>query len=341
MTHSPHDPIHAHDPGAGPEVVSLRQPQELLTAIPYLLTYQPDHGLVVLGIGDDGDLLVTISAELPLDHQLVPAAAAITGCLAHVATAGLLVVGYCPRDDEPTLVRMVHRLPWPVQDVLRVWDQRWWSLTCTSPSCCPPGGRPLVPQTRVQAPLLAATGAPAASRQSLQASLEPGPDEVLDRVRAHLEDITRTAATRNGGPRAAYAAVQQTYRARSDGERRLPPDRAARLLAALRDQMVRDACVLWHDDDALALWHDLLKSAPAGWAAPVATLLALAAYQRGNSILAGFAAERALEDEPGYSLAELVSEAVRRGLPPQGLSESLAEVLLSRNPLLTDPPTPS
>jgi Domain of unknown function (DUF4192) len=49
----------------------------------------------------------------------------------------------------------------------------------------------------------------------------------------------------------------------------------------------------------------------------VASLLAFTAWQCGNGALANIALDRALDDDPSYSLAKLLREALDAGAPPE------------------------
>jgi hypothetical protein len=140
-----------------------------------------------------------------------------------------------------------------------------------------------------------------------------------------------------------YAAVRTAHEARQD--RRGHPvtgavatDAAGRalLLHAVRDVLVRDACCLWSDRAAVDLWLDLLASAPPGWAAPAATLLAVASYQRGDGVLALLALERALDDDPGYALAKLLDQVLALGIPPVTVVDLLRSAA-EENPLTAAP----
>jgi hypothetical protein len=86
---------------------------------------------------------------------------------------------------------------------------------------------------------------------------------------------------------------------------------------------VRDSCCAWHDDAAWWLWTDLIRAAPPGWIAPVATLLAVTAYQRGDTVLAQLATEHALTADPAYSLAQLVDGMLAAHIHPQLVRDAL------------------
>jgi hypothetical protein len=64
------------------------------------------------------------------------------------------------------------------------------------------------------------------------------------------------------------------------------------------------------------LWTDLTRRAQPGYVAAPASLLAVAAWQDGNGALANIALDRALADDPGYSMALLVRDALAAGAPP-------------------------
>jgi hypothetical protein len=236
MTHSPHDPNDPADESSRLETVALTTPQDLLSAIPYLLGFQPDHGLVVLGLSQEERLVVTVSADLPLLRETGDVADGIARCLAQVATATVMVVGYCPHHKASTLSRFADLLPWQVRELLLVSDQRWWSLACTDSGCCPSDGQPVIRQDRIAAPLLATAGAPALSRQALAASLGAGPGDVVDRVRIHLDAARTSGGTQD--TRAGYVALAQARADRTAGSAQLSPEQAASLLAALRDRTV-------------------------------------------------------------------------------------------------------
>ena len=89
---------------------------------------------------------------------------------------------------------------------------------------------------------------------------------------------------------------------------------------ALRDLRVRDDA--WarmdpaHADGHLRLWTDVLRRAQPGHVAAPAALLAFVAWQTGDGALANVALDRALADDPGYSMALLLRQVITAGAPP-------------------------
>jgi hypothetical protein len=64
------------------------------------------------------------------------------------------------------------------------------------------------------------------------------------------------------------------------------------------------------------LWTGLLHRLPAGFVPAPAALLALVSWQAGDRALASIATERALDADPGYTMAVLLAGALHADLPP-------------------------
>ncbi len=127
--------------------------------------------------------------------------------------------------------------------------------------------------------------------------------------------------------RLGYHAVRTAHAARTDGPVPLTAEQAAVLLQALTDVDIRDAVCAWDDPAAWWLWTDLIRTAPPGWIAPVATVLATTTYQRGNAVLARLAAEHALTDDPTYPLARLVIGLADAHIHPDQLRDALTHAV--------------
>jgi hypothetical protein len=339
---SSHDPY--GDEGSSVETVRLSTVQELLTAVPFLLGFQPHQCLVVLAADDANDVIAAVGAAVPTVQQAPCTATRFARCLGRDSVATVMLVGYCDHREAPVLTTLAGLLPWPVDAVLLVDGRRWWSLARPGhDQDCPREGRPLIPQDRVRTPLLVMSGVPAASHEDLAATLAAGPREVVDRVRRLLDRVGGHGALSDllnlRNLRDLYAQVEASRTAQATHPQALTEHDAAVLLLAVDQDLVRDACVSWHDDAAVSLWRALLPMAPPGWVAAVATLLALASYQRGDGVLARLAAERALQDDPDYTFADMIIRALRGGLSPHELRQGLADTVKD-NPLLIGRPRP-
>ena len=214
------------------------------------------------------------------------------------------------------------------RDVLRVQDGRYWSYVCRDPSCCPADGVPVGTSAHPAAQAMAAAGAEVLpGREALAATLAAvtGPDaEVMARAtRRALRGAARLAETE--GPRAldrlGLPAAQAAVAAYRNG-RPVSRSRHAWLSVVLTRLPVRDDA--WarmdpaHRDAHIQLWTDLVRHAQPGYVAAPASLLAFTAWQSGNGALANIALDRALADTPGYSMAELIRQALDVGLAALG-----------------------
>lgn len=305
---------------ASTPTVRLREPADLVAAVPYLLGFHPDpDSIVILGI-HARQIAITVRVDVTAvtadPHGIWRQ---VAGPLTDAGVTSLAVIGYLSDDDTDAVYSLAAAAPIPVVEMQRVHDGRWWSLTCTQ-DCCPPG-EPITCDTPVDVALIAASGSPAPTRHSLTAQLKPGPEQLVDDVAAHLP--LRPRPTTGD----AYRAIDDAHVQRADGPAPLNAPEAALLLQALTDVVVRDAAARWHDDAAWWLWTDLIHTAPTGWIAPVAALLATTSYQRGNAVLARFAAEHALTDNPDYSLAQLVVGLADAHVHPSQLREALAAAI--------------
>ncbi len=116
---------------------------------------------------------------------------------------------------------------------------------------------------------------------------------------------------------AAVGSMIGTYRA---GGRYATDYQIAWITVALRDLRVRDDA--WarmdpaHADAHQRLWTDVTRRAQPGYVAAPASLLAFVAWQSGDGALANVALDRALADEPRYSMALLLRQVITAGTPP-------------------------
>jgi hypothetical protein len=100
---------------------------------------------------------------------------------------------------------------------------------------------------------------------------------------------------------------------------------SARVLGALSDIQVRDFALGSHTQATYEIysqmWRYLLRIAPEGFVAPVATLFAATSYERGEGALAHRALDRALADDPTYSLTALLRRVFSAGWPPESFAQ--------------------
>ncbi len=253
------------------------------------------------------------------------------GVLSRHHLTGAVVVGYGPGPLVTPLADAV-RAAAPdaglkLQDVLRVQDGRYWSYICREPSCCPPEGVPFDAAAHPAAKAMAAVGKPLLpSRDALAATiaaLTGSATAAMAQETQYAERIAAKLFTRAGpealdGP--GLAAVQAAVRLYRDGGVMNLNFMHAWLALVLRRLRIRDDAWARMDPAHAAahrrLWTDLVRRAQPGYVAAPASLLAVTAWQEGNGALANIALDRALADDPRYSMALLIRDALDAGGPP-------------------------
>ncbi len=317
-----------------PTRVQVRDAGTLLAVVPHLLGFHPADSLVVIAVGGPHHrvrLAFRYDLPDPPDRSLAAAIADHTVTLLHrqqLSTA--VVIGYGPGTLVTPVADLLRDVLPPagigLQDVLRVQDGRYWSYLCAEPSCCPAEGRPVSP-AHAAAAVLAQAGIPAApSRAALAATIAPLQGPGADAMKAATARAERAAARQltGQGPdaldAAGLAAVKDAITCYRGGGSLTDPGEFARLALALTSLRVRDDA--WarmdpaHRDAHLRLWTDLTRRARPGYIPAPASLLAFTAWQAGDGALANLALDRALADDPGYSMAQLLRDALAAGLPP-------------------------
>jgi hypothetical protein len=344
--HNPqqHNP-QQHDPERARLVVRAGSPAVLLRLVPHLLGFVPETSLVVIGVGPPRDRIrVTLRYDLPdppAADLVAEIAAHALGVLSAQRLTAAVAIGYGPEalvtPVATELREAARQAAVDVREFLRVTGGRYWSLMCGNEKCCPPEGVPFdtAPADPAEAAALASVGNRVlAGRAAVAARVAPLGGVARESMRqatrraeqhiAHLLAKVRKSA-RLGAARhmiaaeglAAVGALIARYR---DGGRFTSDDEIARITVALRDLRVRDDA--WarmdpgHSDAHQRLWTDVVRRAQPGYVAAPAALLAFVAWQSGDGALANVALDRALADDPRYSMASLLRQVISAGAPP-------------------------
>jgi hypothetical protein len=217
--------------------------------------------------------------------------------------------------------------------VLRADAGRYWSMLCDDPACCPAEGRSYDPGSHPAAAAMAAAGLGAQpDRDALARTLQRpvGSADLISRATgqallrlAQLSDLAEAHGDNDPQLRVTRAGRQEIQRAirryRAGGSID-SIGHLAWLAVLLADLRVRDDAWARMDPAYQAqhcrLWTDVLRAAALDYAPAPASLLAFAAWQGGNGALASMAVDRALNADPGYSMAHLLAGAVEAALPP-------------------------
>ncbi|WP_064744351.1 DUF4192 domain-containing protein [Actinomadura oligospora] len=326
------------------EPMKIRTPEDVITAVPYLLGFHPRDSLVVAAF-DGPRNFAAIRIDLPgpePEPREFEVEAAITEILTRHRFAKAVLIGYGTEEGVLPCADRVHealaRAGVRVADCLRVDEGRWWSLTCVNSSCCPPEGKPYDASRSVVAATATYLGLAAApSREALAEMIEA--DET---VQQEIREATGRAERRlrhvwSADPRETPKETISEFvhrlgdlRARTRAnENPISVEEIAEFSVLLGNLRLRDeAWVRIGEGDLNAdidLWTEVLRRTSPDFAAPPATLLAFAAYMAGNSGMARVALDRADEADPYYSLAALLHMMVSAAVPPSTLRKFVAQ----------------
>jgi hypothetical protein len=315
--------------------LQIGSPASLLAVVPHLLGFAPADSLIVLGtVLPTGRVHLTLRYDLP-DPPDTDLAADIAAHAASVLTrehmTSVVLIGYGPGPLVTPVADAVREAATSsgliLREALRVQDGRYHSYLCRDPACCPVDGVPFDAAAHPAGQAMARTGPPVmADRDALAATIAPVTGLLASKMRKatlRAEGIAVSLVTRSG-PRALYqpglTAVQAAISTYRDGGSISPEARQAWLALVLLQLPVRDDA--WarmdpgHRDAHRRLWADLVRRAQPGYVAAPASLLAFTAWQCGDGALANIALERALDDDPGYSMALLLRRIIGDGAPP-------------------------
>jgi hypothetical protein len=322
--------------------VRIGSPAALLAVIPGLLGFEPGDSIVVVGTEPpSAQVRLTLRYDVPDPGRPQDAAAVAGHAVSVLAAQGVtsaVAVGYgseaAVSPVAAALREQAAAAGITVTELLRVADQRYWSFVCEDPDCCPVAGTPFDVAGHPAARAIEAAGGQVLSgRDDLAATVAAAGGQTgaaMQRAtrKAHAH-VGRTAARldRAGLPVSlsrltaalGQLAVQDAIGRARDGDL-AGTETAAWLTVALREIRVRDDA--WarmdyqHRAAHLRLWAHLTRLARPGYAAAPAALLAFVAWQSGDGALANVALDRALADNPRYSMAKLLRQALDSGAPP-------------------------
>jgi hypothetical protein len=267
---------------SGADVVRLRGPHDVVSAVPYLVGFTPRRSLVLVSLrGPRRRWGLTARVDLPDDGSDACVGPVVERLVAYVRTD-------CPRE----VVALVYDdLSWPaaqsawqglvtaigrsvvagdvgLKEAVYVGPERFWSFTCRDHRCCPPQGSPLAStvSTPAAAAFVADGRAPVPARADLERRLAPRGPLTLAAVRsmadaeaaALLEHWARgDMAAQEGWVDEVTALLADVAARYQHAGPRLTAQEAARLLTGLSSIPVRDTFLLGG-----TRWLDALPSSP-------------------------------------------------------------------------------
>lgn len=325
---------------AAPPAFRIADPASLIDAVPYLIGFHPAESLVLTGMaGHDGRRTVqaTLRVDLPRYGAAADNMAALFAALnraGSTSAAAVIITGSADADPRQTprwrelttaLSDTATAIGTELVDALFTTPDRWWSMLCQNPDCCPAQGHPRTSGTSPAAAEAVLSGiAPMKTRDDVEAILTPAQDRRrLDPALAAAEHRISQAPLADQ-PRRVRAS-DATALLRAANQRRgtaapLTDRQLARFGVALTDTATRDQIWLAIDEESVAaeaLLLDLLHRLPAPYDAAPLFLYGWAQWRAGNGTLAAMAAEHALASDPSYTAARLLLTAVRNGLDPR------------------------
>ncbi|PRZ43639.1 uncharacterized protein DUF4192 [Antricoccus suffuscus] len=325
--------------------MKLSTPSDVRAAVPHLIGFRPERSLVFLGLtGGRHRLAVTGRIDAPMgaadaEHCADSVAAVVLRTDARqvlVAYFGPLptATGHESDSEERDLAdeSTVRDLAGLIEDRLGeagVEVVAWvWEAT---------EGRRRADETRAPSPVEVASVVAGhrtfGSRAELAEQIAARPSAMrpviaetiarLDALRLPTEDLFE-----------GFEDLLDLRGQWDDDIRTLPPltgQQAALCCLALDRFPIRDVLIgsiaLAQEPSYEDLWSEVLHIAPEESIAPVASVLAIEVYLKGNGVLARCALERALRSNPDYSLAHLIQNSLDSGLPPDAVRAGFASAM--------------
>ena len=294
-----------------------------MAIVPYLLGFHPAESVVVLFF-EGGRVALTARLDLPGTPGAAPTvelmAEQIAQLAGHGRTASVVLVCYtAAAERRPDLERLARDDRLRVREAVQVAPERWWSLLCTSPDCCPPTGTPYDLSAHPLCAEAVLAGMSVEPDRAAVAAWVAGPPEAET---ARLEGMGAGALL----DLMVFGRVVRQRLMQHLVERSLPDPTAlsdgdcAELAALTVDLEVRDvAWALMSRDEApahLELWRrvvsrtaDPLSPGPLG-------LQSMAAWLTGNGALLNCGIERLAALHPDYGLLQILQDLSWRALPP-------------------------
>ena len=319
-------------------MTTLTSPHDLLAAVPFLVGFHPTNSLVVIALADQKiGMAMRIDFPQEVDPDQIDA---LASHLYREGADGALIVAYAPDEIEDCeylltpLREAIGMRGVPIRECLQVHRGRWRSTICEDQGCCPPEGSPMpdITSSRISAEQVAAGQMmPFADLAELEASLDS--IEVDAELAAEIKKVpTIKYGSDNVVELQREGAIAVNELATQFSDLGICEDKTllALVLVRLHDVQVRDFAMGIVDDQNIevltALWRWLLRLAPTGYIAPVATLFAATSYEQGDGALAQRALDRALSDDSRYPMAKLLRKVFAAGWPPAQFAQMRAEL---------------
>lgn len=320
-------------------MTTVKTPHDLLAAVPFLIGYHPSDSLVLISVKKDA-----LEMAMRIDFPINPPEGTYQLLASHLQkdrAEAALVIAYEPESENSgeqvlrELADVIATSEIPVRELMLVRSNRWRSLLCNDSSCCPPNGNPVedFQNSRIAAEQVAnGKVLPFDDSEGLSHSISATNfskdlnwNAQVINFRVAQDDPELNAKQRDGAESILLLADFYMQDGKCEDLKL-----KARVLGRLSDIQVRDYALGCHNPENLnsylVMWRELLRIAPPKFVAPVAALFAALAYENGEGALAHRALDRAIEDDPEYSLARLLRRVFGSGWPPSGFAQLRREL---------------
>ena len=319
-------------------MTTLTSPHDLLAAIPFLIGYHPENSLVLVALKDDS---VGMAMRVDMPTDIAPESYDLLAShFRREAADAALIVAYVDSQSDPEAVLIntsaaLLRAGISIKESLIVSDGRYRSMLCHDSECCPPLGSPIpdIDSSRIAAEhVIAGHPMPFANVSGLVQSIAALPSAMEESWQSEVRTFWIESDSENlldlqrDGATAVIDLAGEYAQGRGAEDREL----VARVIGRISDIQVRDYALGSHNEETAdaywQMWRELLLIAPRGFVAPIASIFAALAYERGEGALAHKALDRALADDERYSLALLLRRVFTAGWPPQSFSAMRAQL---------------
>jgi hypothetical protein len=319
-------------------MTTLTSPHDLLAAIPFLIGYHPENSLVLVALKDDS---VGMAMRVDMPTDIAPESYDLLAShFQREAADAALIVAYVDSQSDPEAVLIntsaaLLRAGISIKESLIVSDGRYRSMLCHDSECCSPLGSPIpdIDSSRIAAEhVIAGHPMPFANVSGLVQSIAALPSAMEESWQSEVRTFWIESDSENlidlqrDGATAVIDLAGEYVQGRGAEDREL----VARVIGRISDIQVRDYALGSHNDETAdaywQMWRELLLIAPRGFVAPIASIFAALAYERGEGALAHKALDRALADDERYSLALLLRRVFTAGWPPQSFSAMRAQL---------------
>ncbi|MFM8843192.1 MAG: DUF4192 domain-containing protein [Actinomycetota bacterium] len=318
-------------------MTTLTSPHDLLSAIPFVVGFKPEDSIILISIKSDSvSMAMRIDFPPSLDGDQIDL---LMSHLRRDRAESVLAVFYSSQLTDATslvielITSAIQSNDMKLRESLVVSNQRWRSLLCNDEECCPTEGSPLpdIHQSRIAVEQVAlGKPLPFENMDELVASLAPLPeDRELLKFISQIPTIDYESDPRPLQREGAEAVIDFMADFQAEG---LCRDKKliALVLVRLLDLQVRDFALGSVTEETMThyfnAWRWLMRIAPEGYVAPVATLFAAVAYERGDGALAQRALDRVETDDPNYAMLTLFRKVFSRAWSPDNFAAMRAEL---------------